>query len=339
MKLHFYSIAVLLSCLAAASPLDAQITLIDFEDLGLPLDTAVTADAATVNRDFIFSDVVTAPSRYDTSFGGFWAGGWAVSTSRDDSTGTFFNLTGAVTGGGANGTSTYLVGQNGAELLLPAGTEVLGWSYTNLTYTAEVLREGSFFSRPFGIDTNGVAGVADSLVVSVNFSTNGQIDATRTFALADFRGPDQTDTILQNWARVDLSEPGTTSSNLFAERLAFVMQSSDRNAAGQNNTPDFFAIDELALRVDPNSTRRLLAASEVRAYPNPTAGSLWLEDTGRQLPNMLDVFVLDATGRVMATHFAHASNTPLDLSTLPAGQYVLSLVSPGYRAALPVVLR
>ncbi|MDP4933727.1 MAG: hypothetical protein NWR30_03370, partial [Salibacteraceae bacterium] len=75
-----------------------------FEELNLPLDTFW--NGSDLSGKYLeqmnagMSDTFIAYNQYDTSFGGYWSGGFAISTMTDDSTGNFTNLYSSIAGGG-----------------------------------------------------------------------------------------------------------------------------------------------------------------------------------------------------------------------------------------------
>src|SRR5438552_19211589 len=81
-------------CLVAFAPAGpAQV--VDFEDLGLPANSFANGSAnvvppATVSTVPFVSRGATFNNRYDTSFGGTWAG-WSVPTQTDTTTAGFGN--------------------------------------------------------------------------------------------------------------------------------------------------------------------------------------------------------------------------------------------------------
>ena len=299
-----------------ATPIVAQdLVTVGFEGATLPLDTAVAADAADTARAFAFAGGVVAPSTFTTQFGGFWTGGWAVSTSRNDSVGDFTNLTGAAPGGAAEGT-TYLVGQNGAYLLLPPNTRYVDVAYTNTAYAAAALRDGTSFNLPFGQDSLGQTGIPDSLILRVCGYEQGLPTFVEGYPLADFRSADDAaDYIRTRWERPVLS--GDSRAGFRADSISFRLESSSRGAFG-NNTPDFFAVDELRLRVDVSSlTEREVAGPALTTYPNPCTDQL----RARHGWPGASLMIADAEGRVVRLVPGYDSDATLDVSSLPAGLY------------------
>ena len=186
------SLSLFVLVLAVNSLYSQVANVLSFENFGLPLDTVLRADPAHQDTFFNAGDVLI-PSVFDTSFGGYWAGGWSISTSRNDSVGDFTNLEGSITGGGNGGSNTYLVGQNFAYLLLPPNATFNHVAFTNTTYTAHAVEDGSLFSRPFGIDSLGNSGFPDSLLLRLEVYLNNSLVDLIQGALADYRYSDDSD--------------------------------------------------------------------------------------------------------------------------------------------------
>ncbi len=310
-KLLLFPLLLILATAASAQP----DRIADFEDFQLPLDTFLRADATHLDTTFE-SNRVLIPSQYDTSFGGFWSGGFAISTSRNDSVGNFTNLYGVVAGEGALNSDTYLVGQQDSYLLFDSLSVPTSLYYTLPTYTAQVLRDGSAFSRPFGVDSTGQAGVPDSLVLQVRGYYEHDLLLQRDIFLADFRGSDDDDYILDEWRREEFF-------TILLDSLHFTLVSSDQNMFG-NNTPDFFALDHIELAQLIISTREEVQVTKVDAYPNPSAELVRLGDGAVAVQLQL----LDQLGRPVREVAAYQLGQPLPVHTLASGLYTAVMRAP-----------
>ena len=321
-RLFTLALALLLSG-GTALHLHAQLTL-DFEDAGLALDTFARADASDTARVFTFGPDVAFASTYTTEFGGFWTGGWAVSTSRNDSVGDFTNLYGSAPGSGAGGSATYLVGFNTAEVDFGGEVRLMGFDYTNTAYTAEVVENGSGFSDPFGLDSLGQPGAPDSLMLDVTLVGR---DSARSFsvALADYRGSEDEDFVVRDWRTV-LLESSPTEPLPVVTAVRFSLTSSERGMFG-NNTPNFFALDNLRFEVMPISTHDAIQATDFGLYPNPSSREVVLSHRTVRAGELAVVTVRDFAGRVVLAHPAYAVGAPLDLSSLAPGTYAVSLAT------------
>ncbi len=210
-------------------------SLATFEGFDLPLDTFLNgSDGQTVFQD---SDI-----QFPTNFSdGFWLGGWAISTMRDDTTSGFENLYSAKIAGGFAST-TYVVGQQNAVIHLGGdnmGKVVDGLYLTNSTYAHDVIRDGNMFSKKFGGETGTDP---DFFKLEIQKFHQGTLSTEVVeFYLADFRfEADSSDYIVNDWQWVDLTNLGN------ADSLLFTMVSTDVGDFGIN-TPLFFCMDNLKI--------------------------------------------------------------------------------------------
>lgn len=308
--MKFLSLLALVASLQVSA--SAQQRILNFEEFGLPLDTFLRADASHLDTLFESFDALI-PSVYDTSFGGYWASGWTISTSRNDSIGNFTNLVGSITGSGNEGSSTYLVGQNKAYLLLPPNASFEGLSYSNTTYTANAVENGSFFSRPFGIDSIGNSGFPDSLILKVELYHAGTITEQFQLFLADYRfADDNQDYVLDYWN----SHLLIATVILPTDSISFTLVSSDQSAFG-NNTPDFFALDDLLFSIGVSATEQLAKGQPLSAFPNPITSTVTLGSGG----DWAQVYISDVAGRIVQLIPDFSLGSTLDLSHLQPGTY------------------
>lgn len=180
------------------------------------------------------------PLRYDTSFGGFWASGWAVSSVQDSSTSGFENLYGAKAFKGNRQSETYAVAQQNAGVRFQEGAVTVGGVYlTNSTYAHNSMRDGDDFAKQFG----GPEGTDPDFfrLIIRGFMAGDEAADSIVFYLADYRfEEDSLDYLVNDWRFVDLSPLGVVDS------LGFDLESSDVGAFGIN-TPLFFCMDDLVL--------------------------------------------------------------------------------------------
>jgi hypothetical protein len=240
------------------------------------------------------------PVLWDTSFGGYWAAGWAVSRKLDGSGGASDfakhlycakpsygsekNMAGKYDG------KAYAIGMNGSFFVSEAGPSsgILGFKIANTTFAYNSMKSGDAFAKKFG----GVSGNdADSFVLKISAFHKGQFLFSKRVVLADFRFADNAkDYILDSWTTVDLSMP----QNEVGPRDSFVFElmSSDNGQFGMN-TPGFFAIDELiaARWLGVNAVNRVTA----KIYPNPAFDVVSIETKGA----ILDLQVHNAIGELV----------------------------------------
>ena len=257
---------------------------------------------------------------YPTSFsGGFWIGGWAISTVRDDTTATFENLYGAKTAAGVNSLS-YAVGQQNAVIQLEedvAGSIVNGLYITNTTFAHSVIRDGNMFSKKFGGETGNDP---DFFRLDIQKYSNGELaPQVVEFYLADYRFEDNNeDFIVDDWQWVDLTSLGNVDS------LFFTLTSTDVGNYGIN-TPLFFSIDNLEISeaVSTSNENILLTSDQLSIYPNPAINEITL-DLGT-IESAVDLTIFDGLGRQVLHQAINPLQSNIDISNLEKGTYFLQV--------------
>ena len=305
-----------ISNLAINIPSDENIST--FEESNLPTNNFLNgADGATGYQ----SGQAFYPTRYNPDFGGFWAGGWAMSTVRDSITSGFGNLYGAKTNAGVESFG-YAVGQQGAKIHLAenaAGKKVNGFYITNTTYAHNSMRDGDDFAKKFG-GTDGTE--LDFFKIDIQKYSNGQLaPQTVEFYLADFRSDDNSeDYIVNDWQWVDLTSLGNVDS------LLFTMSSSD---VGDNgiNTPLFFAIDNLAISEEISTSNEdiILTNEAIKFYPNPVINEIIIDFEAKKMTGNIQVF--DLLGRSLIQQSFGPNQNRVDVSRLAFGTYILQVAS------------
>ena len=179
--------------------------------------------------------------------------GFALSNRIDTITSGYGNQYSAYAGGGVGGSANYAIGyyasyEESTIIKLDALTDLtgLGAYFTNTTYAALDMLNGSGFSKKFG----GADGTdADWFKLTISGYIGGSATGNAVdFYLADFRSANSADDyILNEWKYVDFTALGS------ADELRFSLSSSDNGAYGMN-TPSFFAIDNVLSPVpEPSS--------------------------------------------------------------------------------------
>ncbi|PCJ63706.1 MAG: hypothetical protein COA58_15290 [Bacteroidetes bacterium] len=178
-------------------------------------------------------------NNYDTAWGGSWSG-WALSNNTDVTTAGFGNQYSVITGSGVSATSKFMVATgNGAYIKLDSATDVSGAYFTNSTYAALDMEQGSGFSKKFG----GATGNDEDyfLIHIYSYLNNTIVDSTELY-LADYRFSDNNkDYILRDWVFVDFNEDLATDIKI--DSIAFKFESSDTGSFGIN-TPKYFCMDD-----------------------------------------------------------------------------------------------
>ncbi len=331
MKNNFTKILSVLAMTFALLATTAQAqSVADFENNTLPqTDTFWNGISTPLGTTFMSADAIF-PNNYDTSFGGYWSGGWAYSNMTDTTNGTSSNLYAARPGIGNAGSATYAVGQQNAWVNLSSdaiGKVVNGFYVTNGTYAARVIENGNSFSRKFG-DTTGTGhtGAQGSypdyfLLTVYGYSNGAQITDSVNFYLADFRGPDSLDYIVEDWQWVDLTPLGNVDS------VQFTMSSTDVGSFGIN-TPLFFCIDDFTTANAAVATSNLISKKSIQIYPNPVQNELHISLQDIEEEN-LELTIYDLSGKkiVSETIVNSQADYPVDFSNQPAGTYFLQLRS------------
>jgi len=292
--------------------LSAQ-SIATFEGFDLPLDTFLNgSDGQTVFQD---SDI-----NFPTNFsGGFWIGGWAISTMRDDTISTFENLYSAKIASGFE-SSTYAVGQQNAVIRLEGdnlGKVVDGVYLTNSTFAHDVIRDGNMFAKEFGGETGNDP---DFFRLDIQKYSNGALaPQVVEFYLADYRFEDNNeDFIVDDWQWVDLTSLGNVDS------LFFTLVSTDVGDFGIN-TPLFFSIDNLEIseEVSTSNENILLTSDQVSVYPNPAVDEIYL-DLGT-IESAVDLTIFDGLGRQVFHQAMTPFQSNIDISNLEKGTYFLQV--------------
>ncbi len=258
---------LLLLCAAAMSPLFSQMETIGFESELTEADTFLNGADGTTSFDI---SSISFPVAYDFD-NNIWSGQWAISTVRDSVTPNFTNLYGNRQGSGADGSSTFAVGQSpfgGTPLHFTSSapiqlTEV---DITNTTYAYFTIRDGNQFSKAFG----GTTGEdPDYFYIRwVGYLEGNRTDSLDIY-LADYRFPDsEDDYILEDWTSYDLSQLGVIDS------VTIEFYSSDTGQFGIN-TPLFFCMDEVSFE-GSSSAELIQSESNVSIFPNPVRDEMSL---------------------------------------------------------------
>lgn len=280
-----------------------------FEDLSLGADTFYL-DLDTNGYSFETGGLVTLYGKFTQEDWGIGGEGFTYSNRVDTAQcSSCFDLDFQMAnrpGGGANNSENYGIAfayqpvslkysgpsplSSGAQFLSAMiSNTTWGYSYANDTYN----------------ETN--EGWAKLTVKGYMSSNGGQVGDSVELYLADFRSSTTLSQqgVLNDWAMLDLS------SIVGADSLTFVVTSSD------DFFPAYFAIDDIVTEL----TTGLAKTNTVHAgiFPNPTSGLLTVRYT-----EALNISVMDMLGK-QVLHVDNAN--AVDMSNLPAGQYLLHLTT------------
>ncbi|HAQ71285.1 MAG TPA: hypothetical protein DCR48_09960 [Flavobacteriales bacterium] len=232
-------ILLLAAALTSATLSFSQSQSIDFENISIAQDTFRDGRDSTL---IFTSDDFEFPVLYDTSFN-YWASGFAMSTMRDTSDGTFQNLYIAYVSdiGSENIYTTANLGSGDISFRKTTFSfeQWRLWNsleIANTTYAYKSMLNGDAFAKKFG----GASGNdPDYFFVRIYGTSISQVDSI-DFYLADFRFEDNNeDYIIDDWTEVNLS-----ALPVNATEISFKLFSSDTGAFGIN-TPLFFSLDNI----------------------------------------------------------------------------------------------
>ena len=288
-----------------------------FESKQLPLDSFWNGkDLSGSFNDGAFE----FPCVYDTSYGGYWASGFALSTMRDDVNGGADNLYSAIAGGAFDGI-TYAIGQNHAKFepaFVCAYPIIKRIRITNTSYAFYSMKNGDAFAKKFGGETGDDPDFFKLRIYPISFVSSG-IDSSRFYDvyLADFRFDDNNkDYILDDWLEINID----SIFDFVVTGLAFELFSSDEGQWGIN-TPAFFAIDRIENDIK-TGTVEFDEAISADIYPNPA--SQFVNVSISHNDSKLNYQLMDISGTIMSKgHIKKAKK--INLSGLKPGTYFISI--------------
>lgn len=279
-----------------------------FEEIGLgPESYRDGRDSADAALNGFRCGKLFLTNNFDTSFGGFWSAGFAISnkTSADTASTTngFSKLYNAVTGSGFNGSPNYAIGTQQAIIRLTDSIEktVKGFYLTNSNYAFLSMRWGDVFARQF---TD-----SDYFRVRIHGYLNGQRkDSSVLFYLATGTG------LIRSWEWVNTAQIGMVDS------LQFTIESTDTSAWGLN-TPAYFCIDDI------QTTSLIATATEfvshptiqLLVYPNPSSDQLHIAADG----DLLSAELFQVNGQKLI----ETDQPNLNVAHLGNGMYVLRVIT------------
>ncbi len=279
------------------------------------LDSGKVLNGKSGETSYMFqSNLIKMPVFYDTSFGGFWSSGWAISRKYDSTTiksNAGRHLYCAKTFKGINNSNTFAVGQNGSYFTIDqgGGFRISHFYLTNSTYTFNSMKFGDLFGKKFGGKTGKDA---DYLFVRIKTYLMGSLKDSQDIYLADFRSSDSTkDFILKDWVRVDIP-------TFMADSFTFTMNSSDTGSFGMN-TPGFFVLDDIAYDRTENVTK--LANGTFQIYPNPATDRVNLNFT----ESVSAVSIFDLQARCVLKKEVNARQFILETNQLSNGLYQVQI--------------
>jgi hypothetical protein len=272
------------------------------------------------------------PILYDTSWGGYWAGGWAISKQIDGSVGPSDftkHLYCAKPGFGAEKNSKgeyigkgFAVGMNGSYIklnmgLIPGnvGRGMMSLEIANSTYAYNSIKNGDNFAKKFGGSTGNDA---DSFVLKINFFVDTLKVGSKRVILADYRFADNSkDFILGTWERVIVP-------NYFPEgapdSITFELESSDNGQFGMN-TPGFFCLD--GVLIAQWGSVKNINTLQAKVFPNPANDIVEIQ--AQNTPNKVEV--VDVAGRIIYTQACDSRYAHLNVANWSPGTYQVKVTT------------
>ena len=290
-----------------------------FEEMNLPVDTFWNGnDLSGKFEDGPFS----FECKYDTSYGGYWSGGFALSTMRDDITGNYTNLYSAIPGG-AYDNITYAIVQNNSvfDLNENSGVYIKNIKITNSTYAYYSMKYGDAFAKKFGGDTGNDPDFFKLRIYgipSIILTSREDIDSSNymDIYLADFRfDTNEEDYIVDDWINVDIVD-----SLGYVKGLAFELISSDNGAYGMN-TPAFFALDAIEYDLISGTSEQDNNMT-IEIYPNPA--SSYININTYYDDSEFNYQIIDISGKVMIKGIVR-NEKMINLGGLKPGSYFISI--------------
>lgn len=324
-----YSIFLSLA-LAFVGAAKAQFYTEGFEEV--TLDSGNVINGSKGEKEFKFRTVLNAyapkmPIQYDTSWGGYWSGGWAISKQIDGSTGPsdfmkHLYCTKPAFGSERNASGKFMgkafaVGMNGTYLL-QNGTVcdgILSIDVANSTYAYNSMKNGDNFAKKFGGSTGNDA---DSFVLNIKFFVDTQYVNSKRIVLADFRFADNSkDYILDSWQTVNLP---TYFPEGFVDSISFELESSDNGQFGMN-TPGFFCVDNIVYGHWLSAKK--LNTLQAKVFPNPAKDILEIQTQNK--PTKVEV--VDVAGRMIYAQSCDSRSAHLNVANWSPGTYQVKVTT------------
>lgn len=310
-KLLYFSLALL--------PLTASAQMGTFERLTLSKSDTFYVNYSMPGKDVGVTEAnVHYPCVYDTAFGGLWSSGFAWSNMTDTTTPGYGNQYSAKFKKGVDTASKQYMVVNGGQnyVKTQAAGAITSFYVTNTAYAYYSMLNGDAFAKKFG----GASGNdSDWFKLTIKgYDTKGIFPMDSfDFYLADYRFSDNSkDYIINDWTPVNLPFNPTH----YLDSLTFSLSSSDTGMFGIN-TPLYFALDNVYF-LQPATVAALPFDQQVRIYPVPAQNLLHLE---LRSADFHSARMLDMAGRVVAQFPLSSLQQTLNISSFPAGRYVLQL--------------
>lgn len=263
------------------------------------------------------------PNNYHPSWDGW--DGWAISNTTDTQTPGFMNQYSAISGSGAENSTTYAVTfvleKSIIELTNDAlGGAVEGFYVNNGTYPYLSMLEGDGFAKKFGGESGDDP---DYFLLTIKKYYEGVLSTDSIdFYLADYRFADNAqDYIVSDWTYIDLTSFGNIDS------LQMTLSSTDNSNFGMN-TPAYFCIDNFTTRDLPTSTKEQAYLFSFKLFPNPTSD--WIS-VNYDSDSNAKIAIYNLNGILMKSKTIHQGHSSIEVSNFPDGLYFIELNLNGHR--------
>lgn len=287
---------------------------VGFEELQDSLGTSGVRNGSRGNATYNFSQGefnLRLDTDWDTSFGGYWAGGWALSnlkyTTKETSDFSKHLYASKPGKGSEESGNVYAVGTDGSYIQNkdPLNQSIAGCYISNSTYAYNSMKLGDNFAKKF--ESN------DSFALIVDFYLSGKEVGSQKVWLADYRSASADDHfILDTWQWV-------TFQYANADSIVFHFESSDMGEWGIN-TPKYFCLDEIQL-VSGAEIEESLDPLNIGVYPIPFKEFIQI-DTKEEIEN---IQLLDLSGK--AQPISLENNKRLKTSMISSGAYILTVLT------------
>lgn len=287
--------------------------LVDFEEYDLMEGEFLNQ----VEGDTFFTGNISLVNNYNENYDS-WLG-WAISATTDVTTPGFGNQFSSISGGGANGSSTYAVTYafDPTSINLTgdaAGEPVAGIYVNNGTYAYLSMLNGGDPAKRFGGEDGNDP---DFFLLTIQAELDGVMsEEVVEFYLADYRFEDNSeDYIVTDWTYINLESLGN------ADRIWLSLSSSDSGMFGMN-TPAYICVDDITTAGDPVRTRNEQVDYDLQVFPNPTVDRIQIS---WPLDEQVILNVLQANGKLVTRQTLSTGTNEVSLQYLPAGTYYLQV--------------
>jgi hypothetical protein len=153
------------------------------------------------------------------------------------------------------------------------------------------------------------------------------------FYLANYLQPDSANNyVVKTWEWFDLLPLGKVDS------LVFTLSSTDNGSFGMN-TPSYFCMDDFTTyetfdTTTPPTSVAANSAAVIKMYPNPATNRLYIDVADNSASS---IWISDLRGNIVTNVAAAAQHNEINISSLPAGVYLVQVNSNDKKAVMRFV--